>query len=169
MGDLELTGVLIPPNRAFVESNAHAGLRSIVDQYRIMAAGLSLGVLEGAFQTAKAYAEQRRQAKKRIIEHHMVRRMLAKMAADIDLGRAALEQCMASIDGKTGSRSTEMISLQERISAFAARGTTDAVQVLGGYGYMHDYGQEKRMRDAKQLQAVFGGSDARIMKIADRI
>jgi len=42
------------------------------------------------------------------------------------------------------------------------------VQILGGYGYMKDYGQEKRMRDAKQIQAVFGSSPTRVQRIIDR-
>jgi alkylation response protein AidB-like acyl-CoA dehydrogenase len=44
----------------------------------------------------------------------------------------------------------------------------DGVQILGGYGYMHDYGQEKRMRDAKQVQAIFGPHAVKQMDILTR-
>jgi alkylation response protein AidB-like acyl-CoA dehydrogenase len=63
---------------------------------------------------------------------------------------------------------TGALSIQELLTTAVSRAVTDGVQILGGYGYMREYGQEKRMRDAKQLQAVFGSSPVRSLRILER-
>ena len=129
---------------------------------------LRLGVLRGGYDLALSYGLERRQGGKRIVEHDMVRQMLSGMVAWIDLGSAALARgCDLVERGHSASR-TELLSIQELVTAAVSRSTGDGVQALGGNGYMHDYGQEKRMRDAKQLQAVFGASATRRLRIIER-
>jgi alkylation response protein AidB-like acyl-CoA dehydrogenase len=55
------------------------------------------------------------------------------------------------------------------VAEMACRATTDGVQVLGGNGYMKDFGQEKRMRDAKQVQCLLGRAPVRKMDFIDRV
>lgn len=165
--DLTLENAHVPLSRRLCDEGGRMYAEA-ADQYRAPLAAIALGILEGSHAAARAYAEIRYQAKKQIIDHDMVRRMLARMQAWIDLGGAGVRAaCDATERGEAGG-GTLGLSIQELLSKAVARAVTDGVQILGGYGYMREYGQEKRMRDAKQLQGVFGSSDARTMRIADR-
>jgi len=73
---------------------------------------------------------------------------------------------LAVENGDPGSLSEAGLIL---ITEQASRATTDGVQVLGGYGYMQDYRQEKRMRDAKQIEAIFGAAPAKRLELMAEI
>ncbi|MFH1137450.1 MAG: acyl-CoA dehydrogenase family protein [Pseudomonadota bacterium] len=163
--DLELKRVQVPNSQALAPDSAaiHAEL---ANQGRVALCALVLGVLEGCFATAVEYSRERFQARKKIVEHDMIRRMLAEMKAWIDVGGLGVERLMAAEGEKAFL--TEALSLQELLTKAVSRATADGVQVLGGYGYMKEYGQEKRMRDAKQLQAVFGGPRERLSRVIEK-
>jgi alkylation response protein AidB-like acyl-CoA dehydrogenase len=167
VADLQLDGVQIPETNHLGEEVAKT-YAEMADRYRGPLAAIALGILEGAYSAACGYAKERYQAKKQIIEHDMVRRMLANMLAWIDLGTAGVFRACDMADQGEGAGGTEALSIQELLTMAVTRAVTDGVQVLGGYGYMREYGQEKRMRDAKQLQAVFGSSPVRLMRIMEK-
>jgi len=142
--------------------------RMAIDRFRLAAASISLGILRGSYQEALAYAHDRHQGKRPIIHHDMVRELLSGMASWIDVGSAALAHTTQKLESGQPVEASQTISVQELVTHAVARATTDGVQVLGGYGYMKDNGQERRMRDAKQLQSILGSSPMRRMEVMVR-
>ncbi len=165
--DLRLDKVAVPATQRLAGQAAAVSFARVAERFRPALVAASLGVLRGSFEMAFGYAKERKQSKKQIVEHHMVQDLLAGMLSVLDVGYLALGQaCALAEEGR--STGTELVSLQDLITTLVTRAATDGVQVLGGNGYMHDYGQEKRMRDAKQLQVVFGSVPTRRLRIIER-
>ncbi|MDH4322481.1 MAG: acyl-CoA dehydrogenase family protein, partial [Desulfobulbaceae bacterium] len=119
-------------------------------------AALGLGLGQGALDEAVTYAKQRVQFDKPIISFQAVQHMLADMAIQLEASRALVYATARNVDvHKTG---VSKISSMCKVMAtdMAMKVTTDAVQVLAGYGYMREYPVEKMMRDAKILQIYEG-------------
>ncbi|MCP4682442.1 MAG: acyl-CoA/acyl-ACP dehydrogenase [Desulfobacterales bacterium] len=168
VADLTLENVHIPKSNRLKGKAPEKMYASIAEKFRGPVAAMSLGILKGAYLAARNYAKDRYQAKKQIIEHHMVRRMLSEMVSWIDVASLSVEQaCILADNGNKDSR-TRLLSVQKVVTQKVSRATDDAVQVLGGYGYMHEYGQEKKMRDAKQVQGIFGSNPIKTMRIIER-
>ncbi|MEE4239832.1 MAG: acyl-CoA dehydrogenase family protein [Desulfopila sp.] len=127
-----------------------------LDASRPGIAALGIGLSQGALDEAASYAKQRVQFGKPIIAFQAVQHMLADMAINIEAARA-LTYCVAKhIDAHP--KNISKISSMSKVFAtdMAMKVTTDAVQVMGGYGYMSEYPVEKMMRDAKILQIYEG-------------
>lgn len=126
---------------------------------RPMIGAMATGLAQGAFNVAVEYARNRRQFGKPIIEHQAIQMMLADMAMNIEASRSMVYACMRKIDA---GDMTNFQALSSMVKCFATdtamKVTTDAVQVLGGYGYIEDYGVERMMRDAKVMQ-IFEGTN----------
>lgn len=119
------------------------------------AAAVSAGILECSIRVATDYARERYQGGCNIIEHQQLRSILSDMVADYAICRQAVKQ----LTGRTPRKDVAMDSLFIRAKEGAARATCDGVQILGGYGYMEDYSQERCMRDARQAQCLLGRCD----------
>jgi alkylation response protein AidB-like acyl-CoA dehydrogenase len=122
---------------------------------------VALGLLEGCFATALAYARQRRQGGRRIIEWPEVRRMLARLRESTALLAAALAGVLAARRGGAPAWRSDAMALLLHATESARTGTADGVQLLGGNGYMKDFPQERRMRDARQLRCLLGAAERR--------
>lgn len=133
------------------------------------AAAVSLGIIEGSFYEALQYAKDRRQGGRPIIEWPEVKMMLGNMAIEARVGQlclaSACQQIDAGVDGWEKAARAAAIHTAE----MACRATTDGVQLLGGNGYMKDYGQEKRMRDAKQVQCFLGMAPVRKIDLIEQV
>jgi len=116
----------------------------------------AVGVAQGAFEAALDYAQKRIQFEHPIFSFQAIQHMLANMATDIEAARTLVYNTARTID--SGARDFSMDSAMAKVFAsdMAMRGTTDAVQVLGGVGYIRDYPVEKMMRDAKITQIYEG-------------
>ena len=116
----------------------------------------AVGVAQGALDEAAAFARVRKQFGKPIITFQAVAHMLADMAVDIEAGRALVYATARYID--SGAKDFSKVSAIAKVfpTDMAMRVTTNAVQVLGGHGYMREYPVEKMMRDAKILQIYEG-------------
>ncbi len=127
-----------------------------LDSSRPGIAALGVGLAQGALDEAANYAKQRVQFGKPIIAFQAVQHMLADMAIGVEASRALVYQAAKHIDAHPKDMSK--VSSMSKIFATdtAMKVTTDAVQVLGGYGYMCEYPVEKMMRDAKILQIYEG-------------
>jgi alkylation response protein AidB-like acyl-CoA dehydrogenase len=129
-----------------------------LDQGRIMTASLALGIAQGALDAALAYARERVQFGKPIAAHQAVAMLLADMETGVQAGRALVRHAAASYD----ERAPGITKLSAVTKLFATdmvnRVTSDAVQVLGGYGYIADFGVERMMRDARVF-AIFEGTN----------
>ena len=129
-------------------------------------AAQAVGIAQGATDFAVGYASERKQFGKRIGEHQMVAAMLADMATRTEAARQLLYAAAERIDAKDKSapRWAAMAKLFAGDTAMAV--TTDAVQVLGGYGYTTEYPVERMMRDAKITQIYEGTQQIQRLIIA---
>lgn len=127
-----------------------------LDKSRPGVAAQGVGVAQGAIDEAIKFARQRVQFGKPIISFQAVQHMLADMATQTEAARALLYAVCKFID--SGAKDVSMVSAMCKLFAtdVAMRVTTDALQVMGGSGYMKEYPLEKMMRDAKILQIYEG-------------
>ncbi|MET8130880.1 acyl-CoA dehydrogenase family protein [Streptomyces sp. NPDC005251] len=147
------------------EGQGFAIALSALDSGRLGIAACATGVAQAALDEAVAYATGRRQFGRRISDFQGLRFMLADMATRIEAGRAL---CLAAArlrdTGRPFSKQAAMAKLL--CTDGAMKVTTDAVQVLGGYGYTADFPAERYMREAKALQIVEGTNQIQRMVIA---
>ena len=127
-----------------------------LDNSRPGVAAQAVGIAQGALDEATKYASQRKQFGSRIDSFQGIQFMLADMATQIEAARALTYSVARMIDG--GAKKFEKESAMAKVFAsdVAMKVTTDAVQILGGYGYMKEYPVEKMMRDAKITQIYEG-------------
>jgi len=116
----------------------------------------AVGIAQGALDYAVAYARERKQFGKSIASFQAVSHMLADMATQVEAARALVYATARMIDAGAKNVSKESSMAKVFASDVAMKVTTDAVQVLGGYGYMKEYPMEKMMRDAKITQIYEG-------------
>lgn len=119
-------------------------------------ASLGVGLAQAALDEAVTYTKQRVQFGKPIISFQAVQHMLADMAMQLEAARALVYAAARHIDKHPKNMSKASSMCKVFATDMAMRVTTDAVQVLGGYGYMKEYPVEKMMRDAKILQIYEG-------------
>ena len=117
-----------------------------------------VGLAQGALDEAVRYAREREQFEKKIISFQAVQHLLADMATLVEAARALVYSVARYIDQSENPKEISKVSGMAKVFAsdVAMKVTTDAVQILGGYGYMRDYPVEKMMRDAKILQIYEG-------------
>ena len=125
---------------------------------RIVVAFQAVGLAEGALDYAGAYVAQREQFGRKVIDFQAVEFMLADMSASIDAARYLASAAASAHD--EGRPEALRLAAEAKLFAsdVAMQVTTDAVQLLGGYGYMRDFPVERMMRDAKVLQ-IFDGTN----------
>ena len=157
-GDVILENVQVPvENRLGEEGEGFVIAMKSFEHTRPVVAACAVGVARAAYEYAFQYAQERVQFGKPIIAKQAIRFMLADMATEIDAAR--LLTWRAAWRADQGLLCNVQASMAKAFAADAAmRITTDAVQILGGYGYMREYPVEKWMRDAKILQIVEGTS-----------
>jgi butyryl-CoA dehydrogenase len=119
-------------------------------------AALGVGLAQAALDEAVKYAKQRQQFGKPIIAFQAVQHMLADMAIGIESARALVYSAAKHIQQHPKDMSKASAMCKTYATDVAMKVTTDAVQVMGGYGYMCEYPVEKMMRDAKILQIYEG-------------
>lgn len=127
-----------------------------LDNSRTGVGAQGVGVAQGAFEEAVKFARKRVQFGQPVISFQAVQHMLADMATEIEAARALVYSVARYID--SGAKDVTKESAMAKVFAtdMAMRVTTNAVQVMGGSGYMREYPVEKMMRDAKILQIYEG-------------
>jgi isovaleryl-CoA dehydrogenase len=133
-----------------------------LDSERVLLAAESVGVAQGALEVALGYARERRQFGRPIGEFQLIQGKLADMYTETEAARALTWTAAARVEsGGAGAR--ELASAAKLMGGdVAMRVTTEAVQVLGGYGYIDEFPVERYMRDAKLMQ--IGGGTAEIQR-----
>lgn len=127
-----------------------------LDSSRPGIAALGIGLAQAALDEAASYAKQRVQFGKPIISFQAVQHMLADMAIGVESARSLVYAAAKHIDAHPKDMSKASSICKVYATDVAMKVTTDAVQVMGGYGYMREYPVEKMMRDAKILQIYEG-------------
>ncbi|CAN7474926.1 acyl-CoA dehydrogenase family protein [Variovorax sp. LjRoot84] len=141
--------------RANLIGNPGDGLKILfasLNKSRPSVAAHALGIARGAFEDATAYINERKQSGRKILEFQGIQFMLADLASEMALVESWLWQVARWVDAGEKDFGIEASLLKMRASDLAMRVTTDAVQLLGGYGYCKDFRVERLMRDAKITQ-----------------
>jgi len=141
--------------RANLLGNPGDGLKILfasLNKSRPSVAAHALGIARAAFEDAVGYINERKQSGRRILEFQGIQFMVADLASELALVESYLWQVGAWVDAGATDFGIEASLLKMRASDLAMRASTDAVQLLGGYGYCKDYRVERLMRDAKITQ-----------------
>ena len=127
-----------------------------LDHTRITIAAQAIGLAQGAFDVATKYAHERQQFGKPIFDFQAIQFMLADMAMNIEAAR--LLTYAAAVKSENNEKDLTFFSAASKCLAsdMAMKVTQDAIQVLGGYGYVSDYPVERMMRDSKLTQIYEG-------------
>jgi alkylation response protein AidB-like acyl-CoA dehydrogenase len=168
-GDVVFQDVRVPAeNRLGEEGAGFVVAMKSFERTRPLVAISAVGVARAAYEYAVDYARQRIQFGKPILAKQAVRFMLADMGTEIEAARLLTWRAAWLADqGLPGNVAASMAKAYAADMAMQA--TTNAVQVLGGYGYMRDYPVEKWMRDAKVLQIVEGTSQIQRVVISQML
>ncbi|MGW9033285.1 acyl-CoA dehydrogenase, partial [Streptomyces sp. NPDC055722] len=149
--------VRIPADRMIgEEGTGFATAMRTLDHTRITIAAQALGVAQGAFDYAKGYVKERKQFGKPIADFQGIQFMLADMAMKIEAARQLTYAAAAKSERGDSDLTFQGAAAKCFASDVAMEVTTDAVQLLGGYGYTRDYPVERMMRDAKITQIYEG-------------
>jgi len=165
--ELEFVDVRVPAaNRIGEEGDGWSLAMRTFERSRPGIAAQAVGIAQGALDAATAYARQRKQFGQRIGDFQMVGAMLADMDAQVEAARQLLYTACEVIE--SGAPDAARWSAMCKLVAgdTAMRVTTDAVQVLGGYGYIDEFPVERMMRDAKITQLYEGTQQVQRLVIA---
>ncbi|WP_328911828.1 MULTISPECIES: acyl-CoA dehydrogenase family protein [unclassified Streptomyces] len=149
--------VRIPASRMIgEEGTGFATAMKTLDHTRVTIAAQALGIAQGALDYAKGYVKERKQFGKAIAEFQGVQFMLADMAMKLEAARQLTYAAAARSERTDPDLTFFGAAAKCYASDVAMEITTDAVQLLGGYGYTRDYPVERMMRDAKITQIYEG-------------
>jgi alkylation response protein AidB-like acyl-CoA dehydrogenase len=168
-GELLFEGCRVPAEAIVGEEGT--GFRTamrVLDRSRPGIGAQALGIAQAALDYALRYAEERETFGKPLTEHQGIQFMLADMAVKVEASRGLLYDVGVmvdqGIDGPELTRAAAMAKLMCSDTAMSV--TTDAVQILGGYGYIEEYPVERMMRDAKITQIYEGANQIQRLVIA---
>ncbi len=139
-------------------------LMSGLNTERVVMGAIALGIARGAYEVALKYAKERVQFGKPISAFQLIQAKLADMAMEIELSRLITYEGAIMAD-KGLHREMNLVASYAKLytSEVSMRVTTEAVQILGGYGYMKEFPVERMMRDAKLM--TIGGGTSEIQRI----
>jgi len=165
--ELHLDEVVIPAaNRLGEEGDGFRIAMKVLDRSRPGVAAQALGIAQGALDYAVGYAKERRQFGKPIADFQGIQFMVADMEAQTAAARAVVYHASQLIDDKS-PEVTHFAAIAKLLAGDAAmKVATDAVQILGGYGYVNEYPVERMMRDAKITQIYEGTQQIQRVVIA---
>jgi alkylation response protein AidB-like acyl-CoA dehydrogenase len=165
--ELELTDVRVPAgNRLGAEGDGFSIAMRTFERSRPGIAAQAVGIAQGALEVAARYATERRQFGRPIGEFQLVAGLLADMDAATEAARQLLYKACVEIDSGAPD-AARWAALCKLVAGDAAmRVTTDAVQVLGGYGYIDEFPVERMMRDAKITQLYEGTQQIQRLVVA---
>lgn len=167
--DVTFDKVTVPESHLIgIQGNGYNHVQTFFTENRIQIAGLALGTAQGAFDRALDYVRQREQFGKKLAAFQVTRHKLAVMAAKIEAARFLTYYAAWCFDNKKGE--PRHASMAKMTAARAAVEVADeAIQLLGGYGYMTEYEVEHFYRDAKQAEIFQGPPSIQKDIIADSL
>ncbi|MGK5738425.1 acyl-CoA dehydrogenase family protein [Micromonospora sp. URMC 103] len=168
--EVYLDNVRIPADRMIgAEGTGFATAMRTLDHTRVTIAAQAVGIAQGALDYAKGYARERKQFGKAIAEFQGIQFMIADMGMKLEAAR----QLTYAAAGKSERGDADLTYFGAAAKCFASDAamaiTTDAVQLLGGYGYTRDYPVERMMRDAKITQIYEGTNQVQRIVMARQL
>ena len=170
--ELIFEDVFLPKERLLgPEGQGFKTLMTTFNYTRPAVGGQALGIAQGALAAAIKYAKERVQFGKTLASFQGMQWMLAEMALAVETARSIVYRAASMIDTEPESADLPKIASMAKwyASDVAMKVTTDAVQVLGGYGYVREYPVERMMRDAKITQIYEGTNQIQRMIVAGQI
>ena len=168
--ELSFNNVAIPAsNRLGEEGEGFKLALRVLDRSRPSIGAQALGIAQGALDYATKYAKERQQFGQAIADFEGIQFMLADMEAQIVAARGAVDNASALVDAESPDVTRYAAICKLLASDAAMKVTTDAVQILGGYGYVNEYPVERMMRDAKITQIYEGTNQIQKMVVASQI
>ena len=168
--ELTFDDVRVPvENRIGDEGDGFRIAMETLDRSRLSIAAQAVGIAQGALDAAVAYAADRKQFGQRVADFQGIQFMLADMASQTEAARQLTYAAAARVDAKASDLPYWTSSAKLVAGDTAMRVTTDAVQVLGGYGYITEYPVERMMRDAKITQLYEGTQQIQRLIIARQL
>jgi alkylation response protein AidB-like acyl-CoA dehydrogenase len=168
--ELVLEDVFVPAaNRLGEEGQGFRIAMDTLDRSRLSIAAQAVGIASGALDAAVAYAAEREQFGSRIVDFEGIQFLLADMAAGVESARQLTYAAAAAVDASAPDLAYWTSTAKLIAGDTAMRVTTDAVQVLGGYGYITDYPVERMMRDAKITQLYEGTQQVQRLIVARQL
>jgi alkylation response protein AidB-like acyl-CoA dehydrogenase len=152
--DLSLVGVAGTP--VGKEGEGAKYFEQAADRMHSAVAAIQCGIMKGSFNEALDYSQQRFQGGKEIINWSGLRMILGQMAVQVKIAEMVVSEAAMAVENQEPQWNQYTKAAALHLSELACKLTTDGIQCLGGNGYMKDYGQEKRFRDAKHVQAFLG-------------
>jgi alkylation response protein AidB-like acyl-CoA dehydrogenase len=144
-------------NRIGEEGTGFANLMTTLSMNRVFCAAQAVGIGQGALDEATRHARERVQFGQPIGHLAVIQSMVADMATAVEASRLLTRKAAALFDAGDRKQAALLGGMAKTFASDTAmRVTTDAVQVMGGYGYMKDHGVERMMRDAKLTQIYTG-------------
>lgn len=140
-----------------------------LDISRPMVGAMAVGIARAAYERAVSYAREREQFGKPISSFQAIQFKLANMAMKIEAARLLVLQAAFKVDKQEKHLSAHSAMSKAFAGDMAMEVTTEALQVMGGYGYMKDYPMEKYMRDAKIMQIYEGTSEIQRLVLANEV
>ncbi len=140
-----------------------------LDISRPMVGAMAVGIARAAYERAVSYAREREQFGKPISSFQAIQFKLANMAMKIEAARLLVLQAAFKVDKQEKRLSAHSAMSKAFAGDMAMEVTTEALQVMGGYGYMKDYPMEKYMRDAKIMQIYEGTSEIQRLVLANEV
>ena len=167
--ELILEDVIIP--EAYRVGREGQGFRiamNTLDSARPFVGAVAVGLAQAALDEAVAYAKERHQFGQPIASFEMIQSMIADMAMKVDAARLLVYRaCWLRDEGVNFTKEAAMAKCYAADVAMEV--TTDAIQIMGGYGYSKDYPAEKRMRDAKIMQIYEGTNQIQRLVSANKV
>jgi alkylation response protein AidB-like acyl-CoA dehydrogenase len=155
-------------NRLGPEEGGFYTIMEALNSGRMVVAARSVGLAEVAYQAAKEYAKERKQFGRPLTKFQLIQSKLALMATEIAASRALVQRA-AWIRDSGGDAALPAAMAKLKATEVAVQVTSEAVQILGGYGYMQEYPVERYFRDAKVLTIIEGTSEIQQLIIARRL
>ena len=156
-------------NRIGEEGDGFKIAMATLDRSRLSIAAQAVGIAQGALDAAVAYAADRTQFGQRVVDFQGIQWMLADMASQTEAARQLTYAAAARVDASVSDLPYWTSSAKLIAADTAMRVTTDAVQVLGGYGYITEYPVERMMRDAKITQLYEGTQQIQRLIVARQL
>ncbi|MFE9688750.1 acyl-CoA dehydrogenase family protein [Micromonospora sp. NPDC005806] len=168
--EVYLDNVRIPADRMIgAEGTGFATAMRTLDHTRVTIAAQAVGIAQGALDYAKGYIQERKQFGKPVADFQGIQFMLADMGMKLEAAR----QLTYAAAGKSERGDADLTYFGAAAKCFASDAameiTTDAVQLLGGYGYTRDYPVERMMRDAKITQIYEGTNQVQRIVMARQL
>ena len=168
--ELTFDDVRVPSaNRLGEEGEGFKIAMATLDRSRLSIAAQAVGIAQGALDASVAYAADRQQFGQRVADFQGIQWMLADMASQTEAARQLTYAAAARVDANAPDLPYWTSSAKLVAGDTAMKVTTDAVQVLGGYGYITEYPVERMMRDAKITQLYEGTQQIQRLIVARQL